>query len=82
MSWIEAGTTRSDEYPADTLVPPELEELRRIVAAREELVQRVGLLEQQMTLFITVCRDRRGLVGRVRVNHEDGRIVPAEGSDG
>lgn len=81
MSWIVAGTEKVDTFPVDALTPSELEELRKLAAAREDLVQRVAVVEQQMSLFITVCRDRRGLTGRVRVNAETGAIAPAGGEN-
>lgn len=82
MSWIVAGTAKTDTFPVDALTPPELEELRKLNGAREELVQRVAMVEQQMSLFITVCRDRRGLTGRVRVNAETGAIAAAGEAQG
>lgn len=82
MSWIEAGVSRVESLPAGELTPPERDELRRLLGAREEAAQRLAVIEQQLTLFITVSRDKRGIAGRVRVDPETGTIAACAAQGG
>lgn len=75
IEWIRAGADADPALPREGLTPPELEELRSLVAARERTVAALEAVERQIALFVTGARDRRGLLGPVRVSPIDGRIV-------
>lgn len=72
--WITAGNARQDDLPRDKLTDPELQELHKLLGARQALGEQVAMIEQRLELLVISARDRRGFVGKIRVRPEDGAI--------
>lgn len=79
--WIAAGAALDPNLPADRLVEPELEEMRRLLAAHAAAREQLAMLEQRLSLLIVTARDRRGMTGRVRVDPESGRLAVEGGAE-
>lgn len=78
-NWVEAGVPRDPTLPENSLTQEELRELQRFIGERNTLLHQTLLVEQQMRLLLLVARDRRGLVGNLRVDAETGSIEKPDG---
>lgn len=79
--WISVGNVAQEGLPKDCLSAEELQELQRLLGARQAMLEQMSVVEQQVELLILAARDRRGLSGRIRVRPEDGRIEQEEPKD-
>ena len=76
--WIQAGRPPAPELPADRLTEPEMVELRRLLAARDMLQEKLVTVEQRLEIFLLAARDARGGCGPVKVNLETGELAQGQ----
>lgn len=76
--WITVGKGPQEGLAADRLSAEELQDLHRLLGARQALLEQVAVVEQRMELLVLGARDRRGLSGTIRVRPEDGAIEEGE----
>lgn len=76
---IKVGVPLQPDLPRDSLAKDELEELHRLITARQTLLEQARMAEHQMQLLLLVARDRRGLTGEINVDPETGAFLKKEG---